>query len=55
MSSKAPTLDEIRRVCLEIQAEWSESERQKRIANDREQPVPWTVPVWPLACDVVVV
>ena len=40
-----PAPDEIRRVCLEIQAGWSDHERQGKIADPRERPRPWVVPV----------
>jgi len=32
-----PTLEEIRAACAEIQAGWSEAERQNRIVNDRHR------------------
>ena len=51
----SPTPEEIRRVCLQIQAEWSERERQGRIANYRERSSPWVVPVVSDAKDVALV
>ncbi len=39
-----PTKDEIAAACAEIQAGWSETEKQQHIANDNDKPCPAVIP-----------
>ena len=51
---KAPTQEEIRSRCLEVQSNWSEEERISRIADYRLRPGfkdTWTAPVYSLPVD----